>query len=302
MVWHKHKGTKRSSKKLHEHPSYPYAHPEGRRHRYPPSSRIPDRKGKQFRHTAQEKRRKHVKKRIPSGRGRGKRWDQSLSRLPSASAIAKKAKELAMQRQAMHMEIGDPITPSEAELKESGYTHEARISLMQSPETPWEAEQHRYIHEMASEMGLKVVTKKEYAMLQRIMQEPRNHKYVRNGKKPKRLKREFAKTIRKTRQPTPMKRVSLRQPLNLGSALRGASLPRIHAPMRMTIRKGIPSIRDIAVFHSVVQDVAKKRKKRRRRNHSARVGKTPRRLRKLIKNGKKQFSFPDHIWKVKVRK
>jgi len=60
---------------LHKHPSHPYLHPEGRTHQYPPTSRIPDRKGKQFRHTPQERRRTHVKGKIGQARGKGKRWD-----------------------------------------------------------------------------------------------------------------------------------------------------------------------------------------------------------------------------------
>jgi len=63
------------SQKLHRHPSHPYLHPEGRTHQYPPTSHIPDRKGKKFRQTAQERQHKHVKKLIGQKRGRGKRWD-----------------------------------------------------------------------------------------------------------------------------------------------------------------------------------------------------------------------------------
>ncbi len=70
-----HKGVRRSTKKPHRHASHPYMHPKGRHHNYPPTSRIKDRKGKKFRHTAQELRRTHVKTTYVSRLGRKKRWD-----------------------------------------------------------------------------------------------------------------------------------------------------------------------------------------------------------------------------------
>jgi len=73
--WYVHKGVSRKSKKPHDHPSHPYPHPQGRRHRFPPTSRIKDRKGKKFRQTAQERRRTHVKKSYSPRAGGRKRWD-----------------------------------------------------------------------------------------------------------------------------------------------------------------------------------------------------------------------------------
>jgi len=71
----KHKGIPHSKKKLHEHPSHPYAHPSGRWHRFPPTSRIKDRKGRKFRNTPEERRRTHVSSKYRERSGKTKRWD-----------------------------------------------------------------------------------------------------------------------------------------------------------------------------------------------------------------------------------
>jgi len=71
----RHKGIRHDKKEPHHHPSHPYDHPSGRHHNYPPSSRIKDRKGKEFRHTAQEHRRKGVKTSYKPRSGKRKRWD-----------------------------------------------------------------------------------------------------------------------------------------------------------------------------------------------------------------------------------
>ena len=75
MVMYKHKGIRHGTKKLHQHPSHPYPHPSGRWHRYPPTSRIKDRKGRKFRNTPAEHRRKKVKTSYKSRGGKRKRWD-----------------------------------------------------------------------------------------------------------------------------------------------------------------------------------------------------------------------------------
>jgi len=174
--------------------------------------------------------------------------------------------------QSIGMKV-DPITPTEAELKETGVFQEAQHELMRGPETEWDAQQRKYIDEMASEMGLKLISKREYAQLQRIMQQPKNHKYVKNGKKPPHLKRQFARTVQKTRIPQIMQ------------------IPRIQLPppFRLTVPKTVIPIFPPQPF----------RRKKRQRLHTGRNGKTPRRLKKLIQDGKKHFSFPDHIWKVR---
>jgi len=75
MVWYKHRGTRRTNMQLHRHPSYPYPHPKGRWHLHSPKSRIRDRKGKAFRHTAQELRRKYVHGKYKERSGQRRRWD-----------------------------------------------------------------------------------------------------------------------------------------------------------------------------------------------------------------------------------
>lgn len=75
MVMYKHKGVRHDAKTPHKHPSHPYPHPRGRWHRYPPTSRIRDRKGRKFRQTPQERRRTNVKGSYRSRGGKKRRWD-----------------------------------------------------------------------------------------------------------------------------------------------------------------------------------------------------------------------------------
>lgn len=74
MVWYHHKGVRRNNKKLHRHPSHPYPHPMGRRHKYPPSSRIKDRKGKRFR-GGNDRRHPRTPGSYKSRGGKRKNWD-----------------------------------------------------------------------------------------------------------------------------------------------------------------------------------------------------------------------------------
>jgi len=224
-----------------------------------------------------------------------------------------------MEAQARHMEIGDPTTSTPAELKESGFMHEARIGLMQSPTTPWEAEQRKYIFEMASEMGYKVITKKEYRELQRLMSQPQNHKHVKSGRKPARLKRDFAKTMKKKEKAPagifgpisipktqkykvikPYGTLKVGRILNMPTNVDTSSLVRRGIIKKRGKPLAIPKIKAPPITAIVLGTPKRKvKRKKRKRNHSRRVGKTPRRLKKLVKNGKKSFSFPDHIWKVR---
>ena len=73
--WYVHAGVSRSDKKLHQHPSHPYPHARGRRHKFPPTSRIKDRKGKEFRRTPQELQRTRVKGTYRPRQDGTKRWD-----------------------------------------------------------------------------------------------------------------------------------------------------------------------------------------------------------------------------------
>jgi len=75
LPWFRHKGTRRDNQEPHRHPSYPYEHPRGRWHKFPPTSRIRDRKGKHFRNTPEERRRVHVRGHYRERGGRRRAWD-----------------------------------------------------------------------------------------------------------------------------------------------------------------------------------------------------------------------------------
>lgn len=206
-----------------------------------------------------------------------------LRRLPTIQEIMKRAEEKAMQRQVIGMGV-EPITPTKAELKESGVFQEARVELMRGETTEWDVQQHKYISDMAEEMGLKLITRKEYVQLQRIMQQPRNHKYVKNGKKPKRLKRAFAGTIRAQRTRKVPRRtvkktvpsISFRKPIPLLSVV-----PKIKTPFSLT----------------VTPQRKPRKKPKRRKSHTTRTGKTMRKLNGI--KGVSVFSFPDKVWKTR---
>lgn len=106
-----------------------------------------------------------------------------MRRLPTKEEILRRAEARAMEKQMATMDI-DPITPIEEELKESGEFHESRLELMRGPETAWESEQRRYIEDMARGMGLRLISKREYAKLHNLMQKPRNHIFVKQRMKP----------------------------------------------------------------------------------------------------------------------
>jgi len=59
----------------HRHPSHPYTHYREMCHIFPPTSRIKDRKGKKFRHTAAERTRVGAKGTYKTRRGQIKKWD-----------------------------------------------------------------------------------------------------------------------------------------------------------------------------------------------------------------------------------
>lgn len=88
-------------------------------------------------------------------------------RLPSRSEIERRAKERHMIRSTMH---GLPaITPERHEVSETGGLVRARNELMRSEETRYSGEQRRYLDTMAKEMGLKVLTKREFKQAEKGM-------------------------------------------------------------------------------------------------------------------------------------
>ena len=57
------------------------------------------------------------------------------------------------------------ITPTDAELKEHGSLHHARTQLMRSPETERNLQIRKHLVTMASDLGLKLMSAREYKRL-----------------------------------------------------------------------------------------------------------------------------------------
>ena len=222
-----------------------------------------------------------------------------MRKLPSKAEILARAEELAMERQVIGMGV-EPITPTEKELKESGVFREARLQLMRAGETPWRSEQRRYIEDMASEMGLKLMSKKEYKALQKLMMKPKNHKFIKQKRKPSpALLKEARKVVKAARKPKKKRR---KRKVKKKEEVK-PQRPTFKQLMKGTVLTGYVEARRVRQFPkpvkaSVADMIMPKRKRRKR--HVERVGKTMRKLRKI--DGVKVFSFPDHIWKVKKPK
>lgn len=184
-----------------------------------------------------------------------------MRRLPSKEEILRRAEARAMEKQMTSMDI-DPITPIEEELKETGEFHEAKLELMRGPETEWQSEQRRYIDEMAGEMGLKVIGKREYAQLYKLMQKPKNHIFVKRRMKPTPKLIAEARMLLGVFPP-------VKPPFTVGFARMPQATPK---PAPLIIRKP-------------------------KRRHVARTSRTMRSTRHV--KGVKVFAFPDLIWKVR---
>lgn len=164
------------------------------------------------------------------------------------------------------------ITPTKAELRESGTYHRAKLQLMRSPATEARLHQLKYLDQMASELKLKVIPQRGLGVLKRETGWEWTNGWTRHEKGRKRPKVERKKV--KPVPDVPIKRIVIGEK-----------------------PKKIPSRRKTSMVnqHKIVTRV----KKKRQRNHSERGGKTPRVLRKAIKNGHRVFSFGDDIWKVR---
>lgn len=191
-------------------------------------------------------------------------------RLPRKHEILSRAEELAMQRQVIGMGV-EPITPTEAELKESGVYREARLELMSGQASGALAEQHRYVSAMASELNLKVLRQKEWMGFQ---------------KERKLLRRERA-----------MRRWHIRGLSTLlGTKAKAVVVVRSqkrHAPKPKPIIPRVPKIPTVTAI------LKPKKHRKRQKLQTQRNGITMRKLRKRMKNGVTSFSFPDNIWKVR---
>jgi len=168
---------------------------------------------------------------------------------PKRKQILKRARERSIARGVLG---GLPaITPEDYELRETGGLLEAQRDLMRSEASKYSGQQRSYL--MAGEMGLKILTRREFTQAEKGMGKV-GFKWI-NG---------WGET--KAKKP-PMKKISLR---------------------------------DQAVVLRTVTSVGEKarmQRRKRQKNHSQRVGKTMRKLRKI--DGVKVFSFPDSVWKIR---
>lgn len=107
-------------------------------------------------------------------------------------------------------------------------------------------------------------------------------KFLSPNKNLKQTKREITRFFAK-KKPQPIPRVSLRKPLDIGSAIRGRAKP-------------------ISLAEKILP-TTKPKKKKRQRLHVTRTGKTPRKLngarKRTRRNGSKLFLFGSDVWKVK---
>jgi len=156
------------------------------------------------------------------------------------------------------------ITPTKAELRESGVYHRAKLQLMRNPATEAKLHQLKYLDQMASELKLKVIPQRGLGVLKRETGYEWTNGWTKHAKGRKRPKAEKKKV-----KPIP-------------------TVPIKHIVIGEKKPKKIPRRKTSMVV-----------KKKRQRNHSERGGKTPRVLRKRIKDGHRIFAFPDNIWKVK---
>lgn len=153
------------------------------------------------------------------------------------------------------------ITPEDYELKESGTYEEARRDLMRSQRTKALLEQRKYLADMAEEMRLSIIPKREHR---------------------EQLRKVQAFEAFRAKHPSRVVRVN-------GYKIK---VPTFSVPKRVKRQPKKPR-----KPHPIVPKVKAKPKKKRRKNHTQRTGKTMRKLRKV--KGVKVFSFPDHIWKVR---
>lgn len=193
-----------------------------------------------------------------------------MRRLPSKREILEKAIEIDMFRE--HSAGLPAIIPEEAELKESGVYHEARIALMTGPETQaktQEKEMREYLHYTASELDLKVISRDIWRQSQRRIA----------GLRWK---------LRGLSIP------SLLTP-NLKDLKTSPTLQPQSKPVKEVSRVKIPAPRIPKIR---APKVPKKRPKKSPKKR-ARAGRVMRVQKPRIKDGVKSFAYPDHVWKVR---
>jgi len=192
---------------------------------------------------------------------------------PFKRDILERAKEIDLERKVRQ---GLPaLTAEEVELKESGAFYEAQAELM-GQDASISAEQERYIRDMADEMNLEVVPKKEYRHFLKWQLTPEKPKP--KGKPSTFWKARALRFFLKT--PKPEKKVL--PIIDLTRKKRKETFKKAPTPKALEVILNVP------------------RKKKRPKRHIQRNGKTMRKL-KHVKNVK-VFSFPDEIWKVRRKR
>lgn len=176
---------------------------------------------------------------------------------PRKHKILQRAKEIAQER--AYLQGLPTITPTEQELKETGIYQEAQHELM-GRKTEFTMQQEKYVHDVASEVGLKVVDPFEWKEKQ---QKIRKLHWKAKG----------FKHLAKTTHTIPT-----------------IPIVNLTKPHRRKTMKKMPTVLQLEkqITHP---------KPKRKKFHTRRVGKTMRKIKHV--NGVKMFSFPDHIWKVR---
>lgn len=241
--------------------------------------------------------------------------------------------------------IGDlpSITPTDAELKESGTYHRARIELMRNKANVAQLQQEKYLNQVASELNLKVIPIRGLATLKRATGFEWTNGWTKHGAKAKPKSKPKPKptpvvsikrivigkktvnknlpslaTLKNIESLVHLEKLSDKQLTKRYKQLQTTKRAWIGGRLPNTFYRGVadpggvtgkvpkdvyaftnldPTMRD---FEKEMQGRAKPKK--RQRLHTSRTGKTPRVLRKAVKNGHRVFSFSDDIWKVRKRK
>jgi len=224
------------------------------------------------------------------------------------------------------------LTPEEDELKETGVFEKARRELMTSRETIYQIQQEKYLREMADELNLKVIAGKEFRKAERGMfslgfvwtngwtkkeKAPPKPKKVKWKIKPKQtavLGDLWIKFCNEVAHPCSMQDFEKFLSPTKGFRETKRDIIKFFEPKRKAVKRRerrVKPKKDVIdqMVKSVVQPTPiklpttpKKRTRKRTKSHTNRTGKTPQKLRKHIKNGKRLFAFADNIWKVRPPK
>lgn len=158
------------------------------------------------------------------------------------------------------------ITPTEKELKETGMFIEAQRDLM-TTHSDVEMQQMGYIHDVAAEVGLKVVGKGEW----------------REQEKKLAVFKWRSRAFKHLAKPP----VIFKSPIPKPPTFKIPRTVDMRKPYRRKSFKKLPTVKQL-------EKKISKPKPKRKKLHVTRTGKTSRRWR-----GKKQYVFDDSVWKVR---